>query len=154
MYVQYENESEIKELDQNAWPGPIANKSGSVSYGYLGKDLYTMFGNGPRRQAYQICEAGRDVDSHYIIGLERDSHPDHSSRFGYARCRYGYCFGHMPGKYIENDHCAGYDPLPSDMAPERFYTEKYTSPFSCISEGRVNYDIGKNYLMRAYGRFS
>jgi len=151
MYVRYQDEKEIQNLDQNSWPGPIANLSGSVSYGKLGKDLYTMFGNGPRRQSYQICEAGRDVSSHYIIGLERDSHPDHSSRFGYGRCRYGYCFGHMPGKYIVNEQCGGYDdPLPNNMAPDRFYTSKYTDPFSCLSEGRVEYDIGKNYLQRAF----
>jgi hypothetical protein len=78
-----------------------------------------------------ICESGpRDSTYDYLIDSERSQHPDAPSRFGYARCFNGYCSGHRPGRYNTNPQCIpDTDSQPRDMAPKRFYTDKYQSPF-------------------------
>ena len=76
------------------------------------------------------CESGpRDTHYDYLIDFERDSHPDAPSRFGYA-VMYGYNYGHNPGRYNTRPECIPEtDKQPKDMAPMRFYGQKYQSAF-------------------------
>lgn len=71
-------------------------------------------------QPYYVCSRPRSTKTAYIYGVEREEHPPHFSRFGYARCANGYCSGVTPGKYIVGDDCS-YDPQPHNTAPKRFY---------------------------------
>ena len=135
-YVQYENQSQVDYLDQNTFNGDKTV--------IFPRHLYS--GNA-RRQAYYIDFRPRDTDLNYIIGVERDTHPDHSSRFDYGRCKYGYCSGHWPGRYEENEWGAGYDPQPKDMAPARFYEPKHQGPFAILSQAQMDYNFEKNYGM-------
>ena len=140
-YVNYNDSSELADLDRNVWHAT----AGTIADGATGRHLYKAE---PRHPAYYTCFSGRDPGTHYILGVDRDDHPDHSSRFGYARCKNGYCSGHFPGKYIESEACSEYDPQPPDTAPARFYTALYQSPFSDYSQATVDYAYAKNHLMR------
>lgn len=139
-YVQYNNETEVKDLDVNVWRAT----AGDIADGATGRHMYR---SEPRHPAYYTCFGGRDPGTHYIFGVERDSHPDHSSRFGYARCANGYCSGHWPGRYNEADVCSEYDPQPPDMAPERFYTAPYQGPYNDLTQAVVDYELEKNKRM-------
>jgi len=139
-YVQYNNLAEVKDLDRNVWNSAY----GVIADGATGRHLYK---NEPRHPAYNVCFSGRDPETHYIIGVDRDEHPDHSSRFGYARCMFGYCSGHWPGRYIEAEACSEYDPQPPRMAPERFYTAEHQGPFNVRSQAIEDYNFTKNIGM-------
>jgi len=142
-YVAYNDRTEIKDLDRNVWRAT----TGTIADGASGRHLYR---NEPRHPAYYTCFGGRDPETHYIIGVDRDDHPDHSSRFGYARCKNGYCSGHWPGRYNTSEACSAYDPQPEDMAPARFYTSAHQGPYHDESQATVDYDYWKNYGMN-YG---
>lgn len=131
-YVNYHNKAEIKELDKNVWN----TTAGTIADGVTGRHLYVAE---PRHPAYYYCFDGRDPETHYIIGKDRDNHPDHSSRFGYARCWNGYCSGHWPGRYNEAEPCSEYDPQPRGMAPARFYTIAHQGPYNDMSQAVVDY---------------
>lgn len=75
----------------------------------------------PVHSPYYTCFRPRSTKTEYIKDVEVFEHPQHFSRFGYARCFNGYCFGHMPGRYIVPDDCSVND-QPYDTAPKRFYT--------------------------------
>lgn len=77
------------------------------------------------------CESGpRSTEYDYLIFSERDSHPDAPSRFGYANFPNGYGSGIWPGRYCTPAACIpDTDSQPKDMAPARFYTKKYQTPF-------------------------
>nr|QBK86255.1 MAG: hypothetical protein LCMAC102_00500 [Marseillevirus LCMAC102] len=139
-YVIYNDKSEIADLDLNVW----RSTEGTIASGATGRHLYAFE---PRHPAYYTCFGGRDPETHYIIGQERETHPDHSSRFGYARCKNGYCSGHWPGRYIESEVCSTYDPQPPAMAPERFYTAAHQGSFQDMSQATVDYDYWKNHGM-------
>jgi len=139
-YIIYNDKDEVFDLDKNVWN---IDAEGLIR-GASGRHLYQ---DEPRHPAYSVCFEGRDLGSHYILGVERDDHPDHSSRFGYARCQYGYCSGHFPGKYIESDACSEYDAQPKDCAPARFYTDAYQGPYSTKSQAQEDYNYWKNYGM-------
>jgi hypothetical protein len=133
-YVAYNDKDEVFDLDQNVWH--VTDED--VQRGAGVRHLYEFPANAP---APFICSRGRDKELNYLIGIERDDHPDHSSRFGYGRCPYGYCSGHFPGKYITSTMCSVYDPQPNDMAPDRFYTEAYQGPFNYNrSQANVDYN--------------
>lgn len=138
-YVQYNIEPQVFDLDRNVWRA----SAGTIADGATGRHLYA---NEPRHPAYNLCFSGRDPETHYIIGKERDTHPDHASRFGYANCENGYCSGHFPGKYIVSDACQC-DPQPPNAAPERFYTEPYQTPFQDRTQASVDYAYWKNVGM-------
>lgn len=140
-YVEYNNRKEIKELDQNVWHSTY----GTIADGATGRHLYKAE---PRHPAYGACFDGRDPETHYIYGVEKMEHPDHSSRFGYGRCKFGYCAGNQAGgRYMESEVCSDYDPQPQDMAPERFYNEDHQGPFNTNSQAQVDYNYWKNYGM-------
>ncbi len=138
-YVAYNDKTEIKDLDKNVWRSTY----GTISSGATGRHLYQFE---PRHPAYYTCFGGRDLGTHYIIGVERDDHPDHSSRFGYARCPNGYCSGHWPGRYNTSLACSN-DPQPVNLAPARFYTAAHQGPYQDASQATVDYDYWKNYGM-------
>lgn len=137
-YVVYNDPDEVMNLDQNVWRASRR----SIMSGASGRHLYEF---DPRHPAYYACSEGRDLQTHYIIGVDRDDHPDHSSRFGYARCPNGYCSGHWPGRYNTSLACSAYDPQPPDAAPARFYTAEYQGPYHDESQATVDYDNWKNY---------
>ena len=139
-YVAYNSDSEVKELDLNHWD----TSPKAIADGASGRHLYK---NDPRHSAYYYCYGGRDHETHYIINKDRDNHPDHFSRFGYARCRNGYCSGAWPGRYNASEECSDYDPQPKDMAPARFYTEKYQGAFVARSQAYSDYSEMKNHGM-------
>ena len=147
-YTVYNDPSEVAYLNQNVF-GMTNNglqplRPQSVEPGAQGSGLYS---SQPRQPAYYVCSPGRDLSTHYIFGVERNTHPDHSSRFGYARCKNGYCSGVWPGRYIEPDDCAMHDPQPEDMAPARFYTAPYQGPYNDLSQATLDYNYTKNYGM-------
>ena len=137
MYILYNDKQEISNLDLNVWEF----SKDSINKGSTGR---RQFIHNPRHPAYFACEKTRDLQTHYIMDIERINHPNHSSRFGYARCPNGYCFGHMPGKY-NNSFACQIDPEPEDMAPDRFYTTQKMTPFKVDSQATVDYEIWKNY---------
>jgi len=108
-----------------------------------------MYGGNVMQQGYYVCSRPRDTELNYIIGVERDNHPDHFSHFGYARAPYGYGSGHWPGRYNTSIWCNN-DPQPKDMAPERFYGPVHQGPYSDISQGQVDYNFAKNYGMNLF----
>ncbi len=134
-YVNYSDEAEVNDLDRNIWR--VTKKD--IRAGVTGRHLYK---GEPRHSAYYTCFSGRDPETHYIIGRERETHPDHSSRFGYARCRNGYCAGHRPGFFNENDHCSEVE-MPKDMSPERFYKYQQQCPASSYSQANADYELMK-----------
>jgi len=137
-YVQYEKDSQIAYLNQNTFDGDRTV--------IFPRHLYS--GNA-RQQAYYTCFRPRDTELNYIIGVERDEHPDHFSHFGYARAPYGYGSGHWPGRYNTSIWCNN-DPQPKDMAPSRFYEPINQGPFSIISQGELDYTFEKNYGMNLF----
>jgi len=142
-YIQYSNKKELAFMDQNVWDV----RQQEILEGAGGRRLYS---SNPRHSAYYSCFGGKDLETHYILGADRDDHPDHSSRFGYGRCPFGYCSGHFPGKYQESLACSTYDPQPQNMAPSRFYTEKWQdSAYSTPSQAQVDYNnwVGMNLPM-------
>ena len=140
-YINFFNKDQIKELNQNVWYA----SAGTIADGATGRHLYQ---HDVRHPSYFLCSDDvRDKETHYVIGVERDDHPDHSSRFGYARGPYGYLTGHWPGKYQSSALCSSYLPLPEDMAPKRFYfNAQCGDPGLSLSQANVDYSWGKNVL--------
>lgn len=142
-YVEYQDPYSVNKINQNLWHKEWMN---IIPNGSTSRFLYK---NKTRNSSYFIpCGiGGRDPETHYIIDVERDTHPDHAARFGYARCKYGYCSGHWPGKYIESELCSAYDPQPPDTAPKRFYTPRHLSPYAVESQATVDHEAWKNGLL-------
>lgn len=147
-YIAYNDKDEVFDLDKNVWH----STAGTIASGYTGRHLY---GAEPRHPAYYACFSGRDKETHYLIGIERDDHPDHSSRFGYARAPFGYGTGHWPGRYNTSLKCSDYDPQPPNAAPKRFYTAAHQGPFNVKSQAIDDYNYWKNYGMNLppYGKY-
>ena len=103
-----------------------------------GRHLYTKLS--PERYP---CYRQQSPETHYVKGFDRGELPDHSSRFGYARCANGYCLGHFPGRYVNPPGCDK-DVLPPGNAPERFYNDYYTNPYTVASQAIVDYNNYKN----------
>ena len=121
-YVMYNYPEEVAALDKNVWHARLKTL---ISDGKPVR-LYDDVARPPTPYACDYC---RDPETHYILGLDRDDHPDHSSRFGRGTCPNGYCSGHWPGRYIEDSRCANNDPQPPNMAPARFYEPQNLGAF-------------------------
>jgi len=73
----------------------------------------------------------RDKSIHYTYspnpedGKERSEHTEWFSRFGYDRFHNEYGVGAQSRGYIEPPECDSYIDIPSNMAPERFYTYEH-----------------------------
>lgn len=112
-YIQYSQQSSVNDLDQNTvfvTPTQIAN-------GITGRRMY----EGPTivTTGY-LCAPNRDTTRQYILGIDRETHPNISSRFGFPN---GLFYGHdtlTPGKYSESRQCSRDGP-PLGVAPARFY---------------------------------
>lgn len=129
-YVEYNNPESVKAINLNPWI--IDNIA--ISNGAAGRRMYTY---DKRHAAYTLCDKGRDKEVHYILGVERMEHPDHSSTFGYARCPNGYCSGAFPGKYISTiAECECGDPQPQGVAPKKYYKGVY--PNSNITQAYID----------------
>lgn len=115
-YVQFNKAESRESVDvnfKNAWEGVPPN-------GTTGRHLYTP--PPANQRSNPLAFSGR------MRVLDRTMHrlPDHSSRFSVDNgCPNGYCFGHMPGKYMTNGYDANFDPQPPDVAPARFYTNRH-----------------------------
>lgn len=68
-----------------------------------------------------FCASVRDTEFDYMLGVERDIHPDHFSRFGRNTAHNGYGSGHWPGRYLHSQWYRTEEP--EGMAPPRFYKE-------------------------------
>lgn len=141
-YIRYSDRDQVASLDQNTYD---SRKSTVFPRG-----LYS--GNAVPVAQY-ACTRPRDTETHYIINRERDDHPDHFSRFGYGRCRYGYCYGHHPGRYQVSECSAGAicgcsDPQPPAMAPEKYYSGQFQGLYVVASVGNVDHNLTKNYGMK------
>lgn len=138
-YVGYNDKRQIASLDKNVWNTSLKS---IIPTGETGRYLYrapdTADPSEPRHPSRSICEEGRDPETHYVLGLDRFDHPDHSSRFGYANCPNGYCSGHWPGRYNEGTACANNDPQPLGMAPARFYEPQNLGAFVDTSVASAN----------------
>jgi hypothetical protein len=139
-YVQFNDEEEVKALDQPVW----GTWYGLTPDGSTGRHLYVQ---APEVIEYPFCDQRFLGPAQYNLSDGNQNLPDHSSRFGYNRCAFGYCSGHWPGRYNDPNLCAEYDPQPSGTAPERFYTAAHQGPFNSISQGTVDYEWMKNYGM-------
>lgn len=137
-YVAFNDQDEVFDLDLNTWK---TNKN-AIKEGAAGRRMYK---SEPRHPAYYTCFGGRDPETHYIIGVEREHHPDHSSRFGYAKCWNGYCSGQWPGRYATSALCSEHDPQPLNQAPNRFYTPKHQGENNDLTQAVVDYEYWKNY---------
>ena len=143
-YVRYNNPKEVRYLNLNI---EDAGTPENFTDGVLSGGDATFYTKPPRQSSYYACYGGRNVDTHYIYGVERDTHPDYSSRFGYGRCKNGYCSGVWPGRYMPNGEACARTPFPKDMAPPRFYTEKAEDMFNVESQAIKDYNWWKNYGM-------
>jgi hypothetical protein len=115
-YVMYNLPTEVKALDLNKVTGPIINFPG-----YL-------YGAEPFSIPQYVCSGPRDITQHYFYPNETQHHPNSFSRFSYAACPNTYCQGVQTRGYNTNlIDCRNYQP--KDMAPEKFYSYKSTSPF-------------------------
>lgn len=137
-YVAYNDPGEVNSVDLNRWyrPDDPRVKMGS------GRLLYAVE---PRVPSYFACSPDKDIELSYILGVDRDDHPDHASHFGFGRCPNGYCFGNMPGKYIVPTAVSCHDPQPQNMAPARFYEEEMLHPYSVHSQAIEDYKMAKDY---------
>ncbi len=135
-YVEYNNKEEVEDLDRNVWK----TSPQAIADGASGRHLYK---NEPRHSAPYLCFSGRDPESHYIIGVDRDEHPDHSSRFSYGHCPNGYCTGHWPGRYATSLACSK-NIMPPGMAPPRFYSDELSGIFAVKSQGIEDYKYAMN----------
>lgn len=134
-YVGYNDRYDIKALDMNVWDATDA----TIADGASGRHLYK---NEPRSTSQYLCDDGRDVDTNYILGVDRDDHPDHTSRFSFGHCPNGYCTGNWPGRYATSLVC-NKNIMPPGMAPARFYSEEMSGPFVVKSQGIVDYNSMK-----------
>jgi len=80
-----------------------------------------MSGTDVMYTANYLKDEWRDKERNYIIDVERLQHPNHFSRYGYARGENGYRVGFIPGKYNLPSECIK---DPEGMAPAIYY-EKY-----------------------------
>ena len=120
-YTLYNNKNSVASLDINTF-----NQTPEYTAGHL-------YAKDPWYGMPYLVSPGRNLDVHYIYGVERLNHPDNSSRFGYARFPNGYGVGSWsPGHYNEpyNEEIQ-----PVDMAPARFYGPKYQNPCHTESQG-------------------
>lgn len=122
-YTLYNSKKDVKALNLNTYN---RDRTTIFPYGLYSGDILPV-------DDY-ICgqNVPRSTYSDYIIDRERLQHPNHFSRFGYARSFYGYVAGAWPGRYRTNFYCNKYEPFapPPDLAPERFYKEPNIGPFS------------------------
>ena len=141
-YIQYEKKNKVDSLNMNI----IDNKSVSVfpSHIYSGNTV---------QPPYYLCFTPRNTETHYMYGVEKDSHPDHFSRFSYGMfnaCRNGYCQGNHNGRYIvSEDEYLKNDYQPPNLAPDRFYKGRFQyAPIGRDSSGDLVNDINmKNPYM-------
>lgn len=132
IYVNYFNKEEIRNLDQNTLKPGEANNG--VDFPYLYENP------SPAHPLYLSKDGKRNMQMDYIIGKERDNHPDHSSRFSYDNgCLLEYCSGHWPGRYQTSGWCSEYNPQPEGMAPARFYGQSYQDPFNNYTQADKDY---------------
>lgn len=106
-YVRYNVPGEIKKLDQN----------NITDFSIWPRRIYTAPVIPPRRY---ICDGIRDVERHYVHRVERNSHPDSATRFGYARGVFGWSHGQFPGRFNVQPGCEDMG-IPKNMAPKCFY---------------------------------
>lgn len=131
-YIAYNDPGERNSINQNNWYRPNDPR---VKVG-TGRLLYSVE---PRVPSYFACDIDKDIELSYILDVDRVDHPDHTSRFGYARCQNGYCFGNIVGKYVVPAVISDMDPQPQGVAPSRFYTKERTSPWYVNSQAIVDY---------------
>ena len=131
-YVAYEQLDEVRSLDRNTYDGNTSTTFPNNIY--MGE---------VQHQPYYACSRPRDTDFNYIIGVERDDHPNHFSRFGYARGPLGGHEGAWPGRYATTPGCEVGEP--PNMAPKRFYEPEHTGSFSVLSRGGQDYIDSKRF---------
>lgn len=125
-YVRYNIQFEVDALDQNT---VNANDVSVFPRGIYSAEVF------PEPQ--YLCSYPRDKSTEYILGVERDSHPDHFSRFMYGNNWNGYGVGHFPGFYRVSEDCCGSCPTnvdgkcanicdlnPKGTAPAKFYNRQ------------------------------
>lgn len=131
-YVAYNDKKEVDNLDLNTWDSTLE---------FSGKHLYekpALYG------AIGLCSPARNPDVHYIYGVERQDHPDHSSRFGYGRFPNGYGVGNWSSGFYNMPPGCDYDPQPPNMAPERFYSKPYQGRNRVNSQASVDWNNFSN----------
>jgi len=132
-YVSYNAPDQVASLDMNT-----PNGNHAVVF------PLNIYQGHPFPLSQYACDSGpRNTQYDYIYDWEKLQHPDYPSRYGYANCWNGYCSGHWPGRYNTPPgakKCT--DEQPPDMAPQRFYTGRFQSPFypdtPAYTESRVS----------------
>ncbi len=83
----------------------------------------------------------RDPQIDYTMFVDRDTHPENFSRFGYPWCPNGYCTGNHPGRYNTPELMqwqSNSETWPKDLAPRRFYSaDGDADPDYCDSEAYI-----------------
>ena len=92
-----------------------------------------LYGGEPFPVPQYFCGSGDspaviDTTQQYFFPNMRDRHTQTFSRFAYPYCSNGYCMGNQAKGYKTNPQCCTND-QPKDVAPERFYSWKHTSPY-------------------------
>lgn len=159
-YLQYSDKQQLKDLDKNTYPAdkvavfPL-NMYGSIKNREYNQDVAGPKdmnwrktwkkenkechpNEGPVQYPWYLYSRPRDLETDYVIHSERDTHPQHFSRFAYPYFANGYGFGNFPGRYNTPPSC-GYPPWnwqdesseypmsevsekqPGNMAPSRLY---------------------------------
>lgn len=120
-YINYKDPEQVNNLNQNVMPND--KKISTFEKGLYPSHLDARVMWDP----YFLCSVPRDTTINYIYPNERQNHPDHFSRFAYADCPNGYCFGPIIGKYNTGVTCSA-DVQPQGLAPSRLYpTNTYES---------------------------
>lgn len=135
-YIQYNDPGDVNSINLNNWYRPDDPR---VQIG-TGRILFAVE---PRVPSNYACNNDKDIELSYILGVDRDNHPSHTSHFGYGRCPNGYCFGHIPGKYVLPTAVGCNNVQPPNMAPKRFYSGVYVDPYSVNSQAITDYN---NYM--------
>jgi len=118
-YVIYNSPEEVEDLDQNV----PKNKHVTVfPVGIYDGPVYPLSQyvaqSGPRNTVYD-----------YLYNAERYDHPPTPSRFGYAAHANGYGVGSWsPGFYNTPACCTG-DEIPKNMAPAKYYEDRFRTPY-------------------------
>ena len=140
-YIIYSSPASVANIDKNV----PENSDRTPKPSQFPRRLYKgePFGVS-KTQPYFFKETGsamypRDKNIDYTIFVDRETHPEHFSRFGYGWCPNGYCFANMPGRYNTPPSMRWMsDILPDIMAPQRFYEGKQIDPNHCDSEAYIN----------------
>lgn len=138
-YLQYNEPDFHKRMDLNTISGKDLKKiSEFPNLAFTGQPYYT---------SPYICSPVRDTTRHYVINVERKNHPQHFSRYGYARTFTGYT-PTTPGKWDPNGEACYADPQPLNMAPPQYYCNQFIGQCNDCGNSSMSQAWNESYWAR------